>query len=287
MSGIVENRGSFSAPAQWDLTSRPLAETEDAAANAHADDVTANPRTGYSGVQKHESAFHSFLEYLMLSLFPVLFLPNLYLSLNRLYEQEMIWLVVLAIPIALLAGDFVSGMVHWAADTYGSEDMPVLGPNFVKPFRLHHIYPRDITTHPFAATIGNVCLMAAPLLLFCLYLMWGRDVSSWLAFLILCVSLMTLATAATNQFHKWAHSENPPAFARPLQRLRLVLEPAHHELHHTKPFETHYCITNGWLNSLLDGIKFFRGLEGALALLGIHTAKVNELRKPQSAASAR
>jgi len=270
------------------MTSRTLRKTDeqDVGVTAHHDDVVPNSRPGYSGVEEHVSPFHSFLEYSTMVLFPVLFIPSLYLSLNWLYELELLWLVILAIPISLVLGDLVSGMVHWAADTYCSEDTPIVGPSFVKPFRRHHIYPRDITTHHLAATVGNVCVMAVPVLLLCLYLMRSWDVSSWLAFLILCVTLMSLATAATNQFHKWAHQENPPAYARPLQRLRLVLEPAHHELHHTEPFESHYCITNGWLNPLLNRIKFFRRLEGALALLGIQTARAKELKQTQRTASA-
>ena len=286
MSAFVQNTGSLASEAEWEMTSRSLRSTGDADVDPHASEVTSNPRPGYSGVAEEVSQFHSFLEYATLALFPVLFIPNVYLSVSRLHELEVVWLVAVAIPISLVAGDFVSGMVHWAADTYCSEDTPIVGPGFVKPFRNHHIYPRDITTHHLAATVGNVCVMAVPVLLVCLYLVWSGDVSSWVAFLVLCVALMSLATAATNQFHKWAHSENPPAYARPLQRLRLVLEPAHHELHHTEPFETHYCITNGWLNPLLNRIKFFRRLESALALVGIQTAKVNDLKQAQPTAQS-
>lgn len=277
MSGIVQNQGAFAAKPEWHVASSHAAPAE--TVEIELAEGSLNPRPGYSGVEENASSFHSFLEYSTLILFPVLFIPNFYFSLNSLYEKELLWLILLAVPVSLLGGDLISGVVHWAADTYCSEDTPIVGPGFVKPFRLHHIYPRDITTHHLAATVGNVCVMAVPVLLLCLYLVWSDDVSIPVAFAVLCVSLMSLVTAATNQFHKWAHQEVPPAYARVLQRLRLVLEPAHHELHHTDPFESHYCITNGWLNPLLNKIKFFRRLEGALALVGIHTAKVNELKK--------
>lgn len=278
MSGFVQNPGSFAAKPEWQVTSRAAATPVETVAGGPAGG-SVGPRPGYSGVQEHVSTFHSLLEYSTLILFPFLFLPNLYLSFSSLYERELIWLVALAIPVSLLGGDLISGVVHWAADTYCSEDTPIVGPGFVKPFRLHHIYPRDITTHHLAATVGNVCVMAVPVLLLCLYLVWSDEVSIWIAFAVLCVSLMALVTAATNLFHKWAHQEAPPSYAKWLQRLRLVLEPAHHELHHTEPFESHYCITNGWLNPLLNKIKFFRRLENTLARVGIHTARFYEQKK--------
>lgn len=285
MSGFVQNPSSFAAKPEWPVTSSVKSQTE-AGAIARSEGL-ANPRPGYSGVAEHVSPLHSFLEYAMLILFPILFIPTFYFSFNSLYAKEVFWLMLLAVPVSLLGGDLISGVVHWAADTYCSEDTPIVGPGFVKPFRLHHIYPRDITTHHLAATVGNVCVMAVPVLLVCLYLVWSDDVSIPVAFGVFCVSLMALVTAATNQFHKWAHQENPPAYARFLQRLRLVLEPSHHDLHHTEPFESHYCITNGWLNPLLNRIKFFNRLEKALALVGIQTAKVYELREAQRAATNR
>jgi hypothetical protein len=83
---------------------------------------------------------------------------------------------------------------------------------------------------------------------------------------------MAAATVATNIFHKWAHQENPSPGVRLLQRTRLVLEPRHHQVHHTEPFQMHYCITNGWLNPLLNKIGFFRKLEAGLRFFGIETA---------------
>ncbi len=237
-----------------------------------------NQSSGYSGIDDHSEPLHSFLEHSTSLIFPFLFALNVYWSGARLYEHDLMWLTVVAIPLGILGGDFVSGIVHWAADTYCSEDTPIVGPSLVKPFRRHHIYPRDICTHNLVATVGNVCILAVPVLSLSLILLWFSQ-HELLAFGVLCTALMAAATVATNQFHKWAHQEVPPAYARPLQRLRLVLEPTHHSLHHTEPFESHYCITNGWLNPLLNKIKFFRRLESGLALVGIQTAKAKELNE--------
>jgi ubiquitin-conjugating enzyme E2 variant len=233
--------------------------------------VTRNPSSGYSGVVEHSGPLHSFLEHATLMIFPVVLLLNLYWASSRLYDLERLWLIALAIPLGVIGGDFVSGIVHWAADTYGSEDMPMIGPSLVKPFRLHHVYPRDICTHGLVETTGNVCILAVPVLSGCIYLMWLVPGSGLLAFSVFSFAVTATATVATNQFHKWAHQEHPSSFARWLQRHRLVLEPQHHKRHHTEPFNVNYCITNGWLNPVLNKLKFFRRLEATLAFFGIKT----------------
>lgn len=234
---------------------------------------TLNSSSGYSGVEEHSGPLHSFLEHATVMIFPVVFCLNLHWAGSRLYELDLLWLIALAIPLGVVGGDFVSGLVHWAADTYGSEDTPMIGPSLVKPFRLHHLYPRDICTHGLVETTGNVCILAVPVLSASLYLMWLTPESGLLAFLVICLTLVSAATVATNQFHKWAHQENPSSFARWLQRKRLVLEPQHHHRHHTQPFNVNYCITNGWLNPLLNKLKFFRRLEATLGFFGIKPAK--------------
>ncbi len=251
--------------------------------SAEMSSSTENPRElktlferGYSGVHEQSTPFHSFLEHSMLFIFPFLFSVTVYLSLARLYHLDVLWSVVLAIPLGIVAGDFVTGIVHWFADTYFTENTPIIGRSLVKPFRLHHIYPRDICTHNLVEIAGNVCILAVPVLSMCLYLLWLLPESVWLAFKVFCMSVVAITTVATNQFHKWAHQEDPSPFARWLQRTRLVLNPSHHQRHHTTPFNLHYCITNGWLNPLLNRIQFFRRLEKFLGWFGIRPTNVRE-----------
>jgi ubiquitin-conjugating enzyme E2 variant len=237
------------------------------AAQAAREDVDV--ASEYSGLREESGAFHSFLEHASTYGFFLLFAAAIYLSFMRLAGQGRLWLVVFAVPLGLVAGDFISGFVHWLADTYGSERTPLVGTSFIKWFRLHHAYPKDICTHDFITTNGNTCIPAAPLVGFCLPLIWDEDASVTRVFVVLTTVLMTGATVATNQFHKWAHADAPPLLARWLQKARLILPPAHHARHHAAPFLAHYCITNGWLNPLLDRINFFKTLEGALRKVGV------------------
>jgi hypothetical protein len=234
-----------------------------------------NQTSGYSGIEEQSTPLHSFLEYSTTYTFPVLFLLNLYWASARLYELEWLWMAALAIPLVLLSSDFVTGLLHWIADTYGSEETPVLGPSVVKPFRLHHLYPRDICTHNLVTTLGNSCIIAVPALSLSLYLIWRMPESRWLPLAVVCLAILAGATVATNLFHKWAHQENPSTIVRWLQRTRVVLEPSHHDLHHAEPFNQHYCITNGWLNPVLNRIGFFRKVEAALRLVGIEPAQAH------------
>ncbi len=235
--------------------------------------IGSDPASGYSGIEERSTPLHSFLEHSTLFVFPLLFSLNLYLGVTHLYELELLWLVALGIPLGVVLGDFVTGIVHWIGDTYFSEDTPIIGPGFVKPFRQHHVYPRDICTHNIVTTLGNSCIFAVPAMLACLYLLFVGPVSGWIAFTVLTVTILAIATVATNQFHKWAHAPQPSTAVRWLQQKRLVLEPSHHEVHHTSPHDSHYCITNGWLNPLLNKIRFFRGMERFLSFFGIKPAR--------------
>lgn len=250
--------------------------------SAPTDNISAKPEpaSGYSGIHEHSTTFHSILEHSTLFMFPIVCALNLHWASSVLYELELLWLLLLAVPLGVIGGDFMSGIVHWAADTYGSEETPVIGPSLVKPFRLHHLYPRDITTHGFVELTGNVCLLAVPLLSASLYVLWVIPASATVAFFVICLALISAATVATNQFHKWAHQESPSRLARCLQRTRLVLEPRHHQQHHTRPFDSNYCITNGWLNPILNRLQFFRRLEATIRVLfGAETARAKSFGK--------
>jgi ubiquitin-conjugating enzyme E2 variant len=174
------------------------------------------------------------------------------------------WLRVACAAVAgYLISDFISGFVHWAGDTVGDETTPVFGPNFVRPFRYHHVDPKDITRHDFVETNGNNCIVAAPVLALVLIAM--PRTTGALFYTCLVTACTTWAVFCTNQFHKWAHTDAPAPWVRALQRAGLILSPEHHAIHHASPQDKYYCITVGWMNPLLERISFFRLCEAAVA----------------------
>jgi ubiquitin-conjugating enzyme E2 variant len=163
-------------------------------------------------------------------------------------------LVVGALLLGYVAADFVSGFVHWAGDTWGSTEMPVLGKAFIRPFREHHVDEKAITRHDFVETNGNNCLVSIPVAV--MAVLMPHTSTLWL-FVSAALGSMIFWVMATNQFHKWSHMDEPGALVALLQRLHLILPPDHHGVHHTQPFNKYYCITVGWLNKPLTLIHFF------------------------------
>ena len=168
--------------------------------------------------------------------------------------------IILGIIIGYLAADFLSGLVHWFADRYGSPQTPIVGPTFITPFREHHADPKDITRVDFIMTNGHNSMITIPVLL--MFNLLPIEGGSWWAILIFTSGLsLSLWGFATNQFHKWAHLDNPSRLARVLQKVGISLHESEHNKHHAYPNDSNYCITSGVLNGLLDKIQFWIFME--------------------------
>lgn len=180
------------------------------------------------------------------------------------FDSNYKWIFFFSILAGLVAADAASGIVHWAADTWGSVKWPLIGPTLIRSFREHHVDQKAITHHDFIEANGATALIIVPWLLLCLYYVPANSMLFflWNSFLWLCAwSLMT------NQFHKWSHLEDTPAGIQFLQKAKLIISVNHHKNHHSGDHTSHYCITTGWLNPIADKIHFFRGLEKIITWL--------------------
>lgn len=168
--------------------------------------------------------------------------------------------IVGLIVAGYLAADFITGLVHFIGDSFGTVDTPVLGRTFVLPFRSHHDDPGDICEHDFVETNGNNAFATLFVLVPTVLYVPVREGGSALAF-GLFVQVMSVLLMLTNQIHKWAHVAEPPRLVRILQRAGVLLSPETHRAHHAPPYGRGYCVTSDIFNRLLDPLGFFPFLE--------------------------
>jgi ubiquitin-conjugating enzyme E2 variant len=171
------------------------------------------------------------------------------------------WRSLAALAAGAIFADFGSGVVHWTADTWGRESLPIVGRRFLRPFRIHHANPRDILRRDFVDLNGDVALLTCPIFAAAWAMPLSSDAGRLAALLLFACAAAALPT---NQVHQWAHRPDPPALVAWLQRCGLILDRARHARHHTPPFVSNYCIATGWCNRALSAIGFFPALERAL-----------------------
>lgn len=198
---------------------------------------------------KNYSKSFRFVEITSLIVFGLTWLFNFY----RSFALEFFDLTTLFLSLitSWLLADFVSGVVHWFADTWGTSQWPIVGQTLIRSFREHHVDAKAITRHDFIETNGASALVCLPFLISLSFI----NVLN-LKFTTLFILFFTFWILFTNQFHKWSHEENPSKLVSIFQKLGLVLSVENHLRHHNGNHDEHYFITSGCLNNFFKRRQF-------------------------------
>ncbi|HMB96385.1 MAG TPA: fatty acid desaturase CarF family protein [Tepidisphaeraceae bacterium] len=201
-------------------------------------------------------------------------------TLSNSAHFELIFAVIEAARIcieailAILAADFLSGLVHWTEDTFWSENTPIVGKWIVQPNNLHHKNGTAFLEKNWWQSSWDLVLLGAFVVL----------VAGMCGMLYWQVWLFAIVGANANQIHKWAHrrSSDLPAPVRILQRLRIFQSFQHHAEHHRHEKNSHYCLITNIANPILDRTRFWRGLESLLVPIFTAPRRTDLSRSQQS-----
>ena len=170
--------------------------------------------------------------------------------------------LAVAVALGIYLADFISGLLHWAFDTWFDETHPVLQ-RMVIMVREHHIYPQRIFKFPFYHDAGVlswiVFVLTAPFLLPTSLGLLGAGSVLWAT--LAGTVLFSLLVVFMLEFHKVGHRSKVGPATRLGQRLGFLLAHEHHVKHHIGNHDVNYCLINGFADKTLGRLGIFRGLE--------------------------
>jgi ubiquitin-conjugating enzyme E2 variant len=160
---------------------------------------------------------------------------------------------LLALPIVLVAIDFLSGFVHWFFDTQVEPSDTPLG-RIAVDFLDHHVRPGR------TAEVGFYASAWRPALFVSLPFITVATLAPFPTFLSAPMFWIGWLSMLVPQTHKLTHMNVQSPLLLTLQRSRLIIHPSSHRAHHEDNRES-FCVFTGWLNPVLDRTRFWRALE--------------------------
>lgn len=179
--------------------------------------------------------------------------------------------ILAAFCVGILVGDLITGILHWAFDTWFSADTKFLR-RMVLIVREHHIYPDRVFQYSFYHDAGALSVMAflltSPLFTYAFVQSAGDSPGFHLLYYAVCVAVtVSFALVFMFEFHKFGHRRDSRQVVRLLQRLGLLLSYAHHMKHHSGKHDRNYCLINGHADRTFGAAGGWRALESIISRL--------------------
>lgn len=169
----------------------------------------------------------------------------------------------------LLVADFVTGLLHWAEDTWLAPGRsPFLDRWVVNDNIGHHRAPGAIRAGHYWQTNRVCIIMAVVAALLCA----AFAVHAWEPYAVIAL------LSQSNQIHLWGHTSRPPRAVAMLQRLGLLQSARHHAKHHKSPYAVRFCTMTELLNPILDAVGFWRSLEALAVACGAKVQRASAAR---------
>ena len=145
-----------------------------------------------------------------------------------------------------VAADFFSGFVHWFGDSWSGYGYDSLFQDFLE----HHDYPTAMVKRNYIEGAYDTYIIYMVIRLIGIVPHYP---------LLICTSMWAMQS---NYFHRESHRHaNRNWLVTKLQDMHIILNPIHHHIHHTKPFNNYYCVFSGFCNPMFELINFWRNFE--------------------------
>ncbi|HEY1976193.1 MAG TPA: fatty acid desaturase CarF family protein [Candidatus Baltobacteraceae bacterium] len=186
-----------------------------------------------------------------------------------LYIVSSAAIATLWIAACLAIADFISGLLHWAEDTWLAPGKSELLDRWIVRDNIdHHRMPGTIRAGHYWQT-NRVCILAAAVVTAALLLF---HVHAWQTYFVV------LLLSQSNQVHLWAHSSRVPRWVAQLQRAGILQSRNQHAKHHKSPYAINFCTMTDYLNPLLERLAFWRRLESLLVGCGATVVRATPAR---------
>jgi ubiquitin-conjugating enzyme E2 variant len=173
------------------------------------------------------------------------------------------------IALSLLATDFLTGVLHWAEDTWLAPGKSKLLDRWIVQDNIdHHRLPGTIRAGHYWQT-NRVLIVAGAVITIVLVLC---HVHAWQAYFIVFLG------SQSNQIHLWAHSSRPPRWVAFLQRAGIFQSRDMHAKHHKSPYAVNFCSMTNYLNPVLEAMRFWRILERTFEFFGAKVVRATAAR---------